>query len=62
MRENFALPVLSVTAELGVETLERACSKAAGPEVFLSEGQASPMNLTDSQLMARFNDDFFFAD
>ena len=40
---------------------ERAYTKQPAPKYFVSEGQPSPMNLTDPQLMARFNDDFLFS-
>jgi mono/diheme cytochrome c family protein len=40
---------------------ERAFSKQPVPKYFVSDGQPSPMNLTDPQLMARFNDDFLFS-
>jgi mono/diheme cytochrome c family protein len=39
---------------------ERAFSKQPAPKYFVSEAQPAPMNLTDPQLMARFNDDFLF--
>lgn len=39
---------------------ERAFSKQPAPKYFVSEAQPAPMNLTDPQLMARFNDDFIF--
>jgi len=40
---------------------ERASAKQPAPKYFVSEAQPSPMNLTDPQLMARFNDDFLFS-
>jgi cytochrome c oxidase cbb3-type subunit 3 len=40
---------------------ERATAKQPAPKYFVSDGQPSPMNLTDPQLMARFNDDFLFS-
>lgn len=40
---------------------ERAYTKQPAPQYFVSEGQPAPMNLTDPQLMARFNDDFLFS-
>lgn len=40
---------------------ERAFAKQPAPKYFVSEAQPSPMNLTDPQLMARFNDDFLFS-
>ncbi|MBI4525903.1 MAG: c-type cytochrome [Deltaproteobacteria bacterium] len=40
---------------------ERAFAKQPAPKYFVSEAQPSPMNLTDPQLMARFNHDFLFS-
>lgn len=40
---------------------ERASKAQPAPKYFVSLIQPSPMNLTDPQLMARFNDDFLFA-
>jgi len=40
---------------------ERATSVQPAAKYFVSEGQPAPMNLTDPQLMARFEDDFLFA-
>ena len=40
---------------------ERAFAMQPAPKYFVSDAQPSPMNLTDPQLMARFNDDFLFS-
>ncbi len=40
---------------------ERATAIQPAPKYFVSDAQPSPMNLTDPQLMARFNDDFVFS-
>lgn len=37
MRENFALPVLSVTAELGVETVKEHAVKQPAPKYLLAK-------------------------
>ena len=39
---------------------ERATAVQPAPKYFVSDAQPSPMNLTDRQLMGRFNDDFLF--
>src|SRR3989337_2340264 len=40
---------------------ERAFAMQPAPKYFVSDAQPSPMNLTDPQLMARFNDDLLFS-
>jgi mono/diheme cytochrome c family protein len=40
---------------------ERATAKQPAPKYFVSDGQPAPMNLTDPELMARFDDEFLFS-
>jgi mono/diheme cytochrome c family protein len=61
MREIFDAACAVCHGKTGRGDGERAYTKQPAPKYFLSEGQPSPMNLTDSQLMTRFNDDFLFS-
>lgn len=61
MREIFDAACAVCHGKEGRGDGERAYTKQPAPKYFVSEGQPSPMNLTDSQLMARFGDDFLFA-
>jgi len=61
MREIFDAACVVCHGKSGRGDGERAHTKQPAPKYFVSEGQPSPMNLTDPQLMARFNDDFLFS-
>jgi len=61
MREIFDAACMVCHGKGGRGDGERAHTKQPAPKYFVSEGQPSPMNLTDPQLMARFNDDFLFS-
>ncbi len=61
MREIFDAACVVCHGKGGRGDGERASSTQPAPKYFVSEAQPSPMNLTDPQLMARFNDDFLFA-
>jgi len=61
MREIFDAACAVCHGKSGRGDGERAYTKQPAPKYFVSEGQPSPMNLTDPQLMARFNDDFLFS-
>ncbi len=61
MREIFDDACAACHGKSGRGDGERAFSKQPAPKYFVSEAQPSPMNLTDPQLMARFNDDFLFS-
>ena len=61
MREIFNDACAVCHGKTGRGDGERAYTKQPAPKYFVSEGQPSPMNLTDPQLMARFNDDFLFS-
>jgi mono/diheme cytochrome c family protein len=61
MREIFADACAVCHGKGGRGDGERAISIQPAPEYFVSDAQPAPMNLTDPQLMARFNDDFLFA-
>jgi len=61
MREIFEAACVVCHGKNGRGDGERAYTKQPAPKYFVSEGQPSPMNLTDPQLMARFNDDFLFS-
>ena len=60
MREIFDAACAVCHGKNGRGDGERAFSKQPAPKYFVSEAQPAPMNLTDPQLMARFNDDFLF--
>ena len=61
MREIFDAACAACHGKSGRGDGERAVSTQPAPKYFVSEAQPSPMNLTDPQLMARFNDDFLFS-
>ena len=61
MREIFDAACAVCHGKGGRGDGERASSIQPAPKYFVSEAQPSPMNLTDSQLMARFSDDFLFS-
>ena len=61
MREIFDAACAVCHGKTGRGDGERSIAKQPPPKYFVSEGQPSPMNLTDPQLMARFNDDFLFS-
>lgn len=61
MREIFDAACAVCHGKGGRGDGERAYTKQPAPKYFVSEGQPSPMNLTDPQLMARFGDDFLFS-
>jgi len=61
MREIFDAACAVCHGKGGRGDGERATSIQPSPKFFVSDGQPSPMNLTDPQLMARFNDDFLFS-
>jgi len=61
MREIFDAACAVCHGKNGRGDGERAFSKQPAPKYFVSEAQPAPMNLTDPQLMARFNDDFLFS-
>lgn len=61
MREIFDAACAVCHGKGGRGDGERAYTKQPAPKYFVSEGQPSPMNLTDPQLMARFSDDFLFS-
>jgi len=61
MREIFDAACVVCHGKNGRGDGERAYTNQPAPKYFVSEGQPSPMNLTDPQLMARFNDDFLFS-
>ncbi|TAK08867.1 c-type cytochrome [bacterium] len=61
MREIFDAACVVCHGKGGRGDGERATSIQPAPKYFVSEAQPSPMNLTDPQLMARFNDDFLFS-
>lgn len=61
MREIFDAACAVCHGKEGRGDGERASTIQPAPKYFVSDAQPSPMNLTDPQLMARFNDDFLFA-
>lgn len=61
MREIFDAACAVCHGKGGRGDGERATAKQPAPKYFVSEGQPSPMNLTDPQLMARFSDEFIFS-
>ncbi len=61
MREIFDAACVVCHGKEGRGDGERASSAQPAPKYFVSDAQPSPMNLTDPQLMARFNDDFLFS-
>lgn len=61
MREIFDAACMVCHGKNGRGDGERAYTQQPAPKYFVSEGQPSPMNLTDPQLMARFKDDFLFS-
>lgn len=61
MREIFDAACAVCHGKEGRGDGERASSVQPAPKYFVSDAQPSPMNLTDLQLMARFNEDFLFA-
>lgn len=61
MREIFDAACAVCHGKEGRGDGERASSIQPAPKYFVSDAQPSPMNLTDPQLMARFNDDFLFS-
>ena len=61
MREIFDAACAVCHGKEGRGDGERASTIQPAPKYFVSDAQPSPMNLTDPQLMARFNDDFLFS-
>lgn len=61
MREIFEAACAACHGKGGRGDGETATVKQPAPKYFVSDGQPAPMNLTDPQLMARFNDDFLFS-
>lgn len=61
MREIFDAACAVCHGKEGRGDGERTTSVQPAPKYFVSDAQPSPMNLTDPQLMARFNDDFLFS-
>lgn len=61
MREIFDAACAVCHGKEGRGDGERAISIQPAPRYFVSEAQPSPMNLTDTQLMGRFSDDFLFS-
>lgn len=61
MREIFDAACAVCHGKEGRGDGERASTIQPAPKYFISDAQPSPMNLTDPQLMARFNDDFLFS-
>ncbi|MBI2230800.1 MAG: c-type cytochrome, partial [Deltaproteobacteria bacterium] len=61
MREIFEAACMVCHGKRGQGDGERASAIQPAPKYFVSDAQPSPMNLTDPQLMARFNDDFLFS-
>ena len=61
MREIFEAACAVCHGKGGRGDGERATAVQPAPKYFVSDAQPSPMNLTDPQLMGRFNDDFLFS-
>lgn len=61
MREIFDAACAVCHGKGGQGDGERASSAQPAQKYFVSDAQPAPMNLTDPQLMARFNDDFLFS-